>query len=259
MGVATLALTAMLASALPAPVEASKKSAAMAALKVAKHYYDAKQFAKAAERFHEAWGIDPNPAFLFNAARSEMRAFKLDQAEGHFKQYLGLKRIDAEGRRRASVHLDEVAAQRKVMAQQRKAIVVEKQRAVVAEQKAATATKTAKAGKQTDWLTTGLWAGGGALLGTSGLLYLLARAGRSDTNAMEVKSEEQLKEHNGQVQAQNGLRNLAIGAAAVGGGLSVWAFLRSGSSGDSSADAGTKDLHMAPWTDGRGLVFVGRF
>jgi len=244
---------------LPSPVHAgdnSHKAAAMAALKVAKHYYKAKEFNKAAERFHEAYRIDPNPAFLFNAARAEMRAFKLNAAEKNFKRYLGLKGIDSEGRRRAKVHLEEVADQRKVIADQNKAIVEHKQRAVVAEKRAATAAKTAP---RSDWLTVGLWAGGGAVLATSGLLYLLARAGRTDTNAMVVTNDQELQAHNEQVESQNGLRNVAVGFALLGAGLGTWAVLRSGSDGDATADASSHGLRVAPWFDGRGLAIGGRF
>ena len=77
--------------------------------------YNAGDFAKAAELYHTAFAIDPQPAFLFNAARSEQRLVLLDLAEEHFKQVLELEGLDASTRSRTAMHLQEIAAVRKAL------------------------------------------------------------------------------------------------------------------------------------------------
>lgn len=241
------ALLALSAVAAPAAVHADEASAqaAMAALKVAKHYYDGGQFDKAAERFHEAWKIDQNPAFLFNAARAEMRAFQLDKAEADFNQYLALTGIAGEGRRRAQVHLEEIGAQRKMLAN-----------------KAATPASGGAAGSSagrvnaavtgTDWLGIGLWTGTGVALLAAGGLYASARSARDETNKTVVSNEQQLAAHKDDVASQNQRRNIAIGVAAVGAGLGVWAFLR-------SSPASGSAWQLSPWSSGRGLALQAGF
>lgn len=233
----------MLGTRAPAAADEASAGAAMGALKLAKHYYDKKDFARAAARFHEAWSIDPNPAFLFNAARAEMRSFQLDAAEKHFRQYLGLKGIDAAGRRRAQVHVEEIAAQRKLLAAKRRPAPT-----------AAPATAVVKTDAP-DWMTIGLWAGSGVALVAAGGLYWSARSARDDTNKLVVNKEWELKDHNEQVEAQAMRRNIAVGAAVAGAGLAVWAWLNgSAAAGDAAAA-----LQVAPWHDGRGLAMRTRF
>lgn len=87
------------------------EGAAMGALKVAKHYYDKGDFEKAALRFHEAYKIHPNPAFLFNAARAEQRGFKLEAAERDFNEVLRRAK-DPKMLKRTRLHLAEIKAYR---------------------------------------------------------------------------------------------------------------------------------------------------
>ena len=112
----TLAVAVVLAT--PArPVYAASSTgsvkAAMGALELAKHHYKQGNFKKAAKLFIEAYGIHPNPAFLFNAGRAQQRAFALSEAEATYKKYLQVERKDKRGRSRAEMHLSEIAEVRK--------------------------------------------------------------------------------------------------------------------------------------------------
>ena len=92
------------------------EGAALGAHIAATHMYKNGNFKKAAELYHTAYNIDPQPAFLFNAARSEQRLVLLDVAEKHFKQLLELKGLDDATRKRTQMHLQEITAVRKAMA-----------------------------------------------------------------------------------------------------------------------------------------------
>ena len=85
----------------------------MGALELAKHHYKQGNFKKAATLFIEAYGIHPNPAFLFNAGRAQQRAFALSEAEATYKKYLQVEQKDKRGRSRAEMHLSEIAEVRK--------------------------------------------------------------------------------------------------------------------------------------------------
>jgi len=84
--------------------------AGQAMLEVATAEYKAGDFKKASEHFHACFDVDPkNLVCLFNAARSEQRAFLLDKAEEDFNLYLKLAPAsDEQGRKRAGLHLDEI-------------------------------------------------------------------------------------------------------------------------------------------------------
>lgn len=89
--------------------------AAMSALNLAKHHYKNGSFAKAAGLFQEAFDIDANPLFLYNAGRAWQRAFKLSRAKATFTTFLDLEAKGAfEGPdhtaavRRATMHLQEI-------------------------------------------------------------------------------------------------------------------------------------------------------
>ena len=98
------------AHAQPAPGHAPvAEDAAMAVLKLARHHYQAGEYAKAAGLFHQAWQIDPKPAFLFNAARAEQRAFQHKKAIADFDKLLQLPGLDAEVAKRSRTHRKECA------------------------------------------------------------------------------------------------------------------------------------------------------
>lgn len=92
------------------PTGKATTKAGQAMLEVATAEYKAGDFKKASEHFHACFDVDPkNLVCLFNAARSEQRAFLLDKAEEDFNLYLKLAPAsDEQGRKRAGVHLDEI-------------------------------------------------------------------------------------------------------------------------------------------------------
>lgn len=97
--------------------EASKPVAAQVLMSQAQAEYGAGHHDHAAQLFRRAYDLDPKPEYLFNAARAEQRAFKLDAAEHDFAAYLSLAAATDEGKRRARVHLQEVRATRQQLQQ----------------------------------------------------------------------------------------------------------------------------------------------
>jgi hypothetical protein len=69
---------------------------------------------------HNAFKIQPKAQFLFNAARAEHRAMKLDRAKKHFEQCLTLKDASAKIRRRAEMHIKEIATMKAALAKARR-------------------------------------------------------------------------------------------------------------------------------------------
>jgi tetratricopeptide (TPR) repeat protein len=111
-------LAAMLVALLARPALAgpSAAEAASGALQLARHHYEKGDYARAAGLFHEAFGIDPVPAYLFNAARAEQRGFLLDEAERDFGRFLGLPGAESAAKARAETHLKEVRETRAQLA-----------------------------------------------------------------------------------------------------------------------------------------------
>ncbi len=108
--VATVAGQPRLAHAAPPAERAAvaNPTAAKAAMDLARFHYSNRDYAQAARLFHQAYGLDPVPEYLFNAARAEQRGFELDDAERDFRTFLALEAISDESRKRAQVHLTEV-------------------------------------------------------------------------------------------------------------------------------------------------------
>lgn len=97
--------------------EADKEAAAQTILLAANAHYEAGRFDKAAAMYTTAFEVSRNPAYLFNAGRAWQRAYALDKAEGLLRRYLELEKRDDRGIRRATLHLQEIAAARKALAE----------------------------------------------------------------------------------------------------------------------------------------------
>ena len=82
--------------------------AALQALNVAKFHYKRGEFDQAALLLHSAFRIQPKAEFLFNAARAEHRAMKLNMAKRHFEHCLKLPDATEAVRRRAKMHIKEI-------------------------------------------------------------------------------------------------------------------------------------------------------
>ena len=108
-----VAAVSVLVTLPPAPATGAKPDAAtraaMGAMEMAKLLYKEGKYGKAAEFFHQAYAVKPIPGFLFNAARSEQRVFKLKEARRDFERLLKLEELDAQTRKRAKMHLKEIA------------------------------------------------------------------------------------------------------------------------------------------------------
>lgn len=219
----------------------------MGALRMANLHYQEGRFRKAAELYHDAFKTYPEAAFLFNAARAEMRDFQLDAAERDFRRYLELPGVDAAGQRRAHVHLDEIAAYRRDAAAKREAAA------------AAAAAKIRASSRGKDGLTIGLWVGGGSLLVTGAALYGVAYAGRVATNKMEVADAAAKATHDADVSQQATLRNGAVVAALIGAGLCGWAAQRRFFTADDAAAPAAASLWLAPSPGGVQLGIGGAF
>ena len=250
---AVLLCTTLLGVAMPAHCEETASSkAALSALGLANHHYKAGHFKKAASLYHEAFGIDAKAAFLFNAARAEMRAFDHAAAKRDFARYLSLKDATEKGRTRARAHLQEMAAYDAKLAEQRRQV---KTQASSATAKAVAAAR-ADASRPMDGLTIGLWVGAGALLIGSGSLYGVAAILRSGTNKQDITSMEDKEKHDKEVQTQSSIRNLSVVLLVAGAGVGAWAALRT--RGPRTPDTSAA-MQVSPWANGRGLSLVGRF
>jgi len=288
---AAVATTALV----PAPAHANE-AAAMGALKLAKHYYDKGDFKKAAERFREAYGIHPNPAFLFNAARAEQRGFMLDDAERDFKEVLK-KSKDKTMRHRAEVHLQEIAAYRKQLAAQgtdaakakaaadkakrdaekakREAAAARKE-AAQAKEEAAVA-KKAVHGKGAQKVVAGmaglslkekvLYGASAGLLVISAITYGVALSARGQAVDLEPRindaenplvREELIEQHQKKVEDSGAARGLSVITLGLGVGLGWYNYAYGAPSKDEPAKA-TSGWRLDPWVDGRGLALSGRF
>ena len=131
-----LTLAAALATAQPAPTDAAKPAAgaeikpdggdaayskaAMQALSVARFHYKRGEFLQAAALLHNAYRIQPKVEFLFNAARAEHRAMKLNIAKRHFQHCLKLKDVPEKVSRRATMYIKEIETMQAALAKARK-------------------------------------------------------------------------------------------------------------------------------------------
>ena len=227
----------------------------MGALALAKHHYQNKQYKEAAKLFHQAYKLHPLPGFLFNAARSEQRAFQLDAAEEHYREVLTLKDVDAETRKRAEFHLGEVKEIRKRLAQERKQAedAAEKRRkAASAARRAEEADKQAEAKKAAEEGTAkgasaapgSGWKGpvGFATAGVGavalGLGVYLALDASSQNDALNAKLEQtdgsgkitgisktEYKAEVDAINATNTNSRIAMGAGLVALSASAWMLL----------------------------------
>lgn len=223
-----------------------RREAAMGALRMANLHYQEGRFRKAAELYHDAFNTYPEAAFLFNAARAEMRDFQLDRAERDFRRYLELPGVDASGQRRAQVHLEEIAAYRRDAAAKSDAAAAA----------AAAAMRANSRGK--DGLSIGLWVGGGSLLVTGAVLYGVAYVGRLATNDMQVADAAAKSTHDADVSRQASLRNGAVVAALVGAGLCGWAAQRRFFAASDAASTATS-LWLLPRPGGAQVGIGGAF
>lgn len=284
-------------AALPAQTRAADtdKAAAMGALKLAKHYYDQGEFKKAAERFREAYAIDANPAFLFNAARAEQRGFMLDEAERDFNAVLAASKDD-KMRHRAQVHLQEIKAYRAQLsahggdAAKAKADVERAQKdaerakqdaakARAEAQKArdqAAAAKAQQQAKGAQQVVAGmagmslkqkvLFGSAAGLVVLSAVVYGVAISTRSSAVDMEKQiagesdaatRESLIADRAVKVETSTSQRNASILALGIGVGLGWYAYAHGAPV--ARKEPGKTALSWAPWVDGRGVVVAARF
>lgn len=107
-----------------APTTLSAKgndSATQKILSSANAHYKAGRFAKATGMYVTAHELSGNSAFLFNAGRSEQRAFRLDSAEKHFRAYLAAEKSNEGGIAKAKLHLKEISEARAALKREGKA------------------------------------------------------------------------------------------------------------------------------------------
>ncbi len=259
----------------------------MAALALAKHHYAKKEYKVAAQRFHDAYKIHPLPGFLFNAARSEQRAFLLGAAETHYREVLTLDGVDARTRKRTEVHLGEVEETRKRLGEEaaRAAEAQRKKDAAASEKERISAAKAAsvKNAPASTMANKGATVGGGGAavaawktpvaFGATGVgvvvlgvgAYLLKVA--ADDSA-KVEEDLQRKDDSGKIvgisndeynaakQDIEGQQTIAIATMATGAlAAGVGAYLLM--SRPASIGAASRSWHVTP--TGRGLLVSWRF
>ena len=263
----TLALPLLALSSAPrASWAQAGENAALGAHTAATHMYKTGNFKQAAELYHTAFKIDPQPAFLFNAARSEQRLMLLDVAEKHFKQVLQLKGLDERTRSRAKMHLQEIAAVRKVVASAKASSAkpatppAGKNEARPAPTKPVMPSTTLAAGQGT-WKAPAGWAsvGTGAVLTGVGAWLLISYM--SDQTALDERQDKvngdgkvlgiSYDKYEEEQQALWTRRGLGIGATGVGlaaAGVGAWMLLTA-----------PEDNPVAILPTARGALLVWRF
>ncbi len=212
---------------------------ALSAHKLATHMYKSGNFKKAAELYHTAFKIDPQPAFLFNAARSEQRAMLLAAAEEHLRQVLALKGVDSLTRSRSELHLQEVIAVRKALASAEakgtnaptEGVRASSPPPKPAKEPAATAVVVKEGG----WKGSAGWAslGAGAILAGLGTWLLISYLG--DQAALDERHEAlddnglvadisyaEYKQEQGSLWTRRGLGMGAAGAGLAAMGAGAW-------------------------------------
>ena len=220
---ATPAVVAPAATAAAAP---SQAEGARGAQKEAAAEYAAGRFRKSAELFHTCFGLDATQfGCLFNAARSEQRDFQLDSAEATFRRFLDVAPQDHEGRRRATVHLDEIRDTR--------ARLQAEKAAAAAVTIAVAPTETVE--KPGSWLRPAGWgaAGAGVVLAAVGVAVLVRASGeQADLDAKVADRQngkvsgidyaayaEQQADLNGRYYLGDALLGVGVACAGVGAWL----------------------------------------
>ncbi|GEM_PF-3156698 len=276
-----VAAMAMIAALVHTPAAHANEAAAMGALKVAKHYYDKGEFKKAAERFHEAYGIHKNPAFMFNAARAEQRAFMLAEAERDFRIVLKTSK-DKEMRRRTQIHLDEIKAYRTRLAKGQSDAEKAKADADRARKEAAAAkaeadqAKTAAERKGRQRVVSGvvgMTTKEKVLYGVSAGLFVFSAIayggaivfnGEADTAATSAVNtpdpalrNNELAEHETLASKASGMQVLSISLFLVGGGVGWYTYAFGGPDDPEPTKKAT--WRFAPTIHRPGLVLSGSF
>ena len=80
---------------------ADKSRMAVTLAQQASKSFETGDFARASELYLAAWRTDPNPDFLFGAARSAHLGGITDKATELYRQFLGTEGADGERKRRA--------------------------------------------------------------------------------------------------------------------------------------------------------------
>lgn len=87
---------------------ADKSRMAVTLAQQASKSFETGDFARASELYLAAWRTDPNPDFLFGAARSAHLGGITDKATELYRQFLGTEGADGERKRRAQEYLNEL-------------------------------------------------------------------------------------------------------------------------------------------------------
>jgi len=207
----------------PPPKAATPKSAThnaeqgLAAFQLGVSLYRKAEYGKAAGLFHTAFGLDPKPVYLFNAARSEHKGGFLDDALRDYDRCTKVAGADAKVVAKAAELARGIRAERKKKAAAEQAL---------RDQKAAALKKAAEAHA---WRTPTGWAGvgvGALLIGVGSWMILSASSERDDLNKkLDNKDKDGLYvdiDYETYDSQMNDLdQRSAIGVTAAVGGLAV--------------------------------------
>lgn len=100
---------ALVLAATAAPASPAKKSAAEAAYADGQKKYAAADYLGAAQRFKEAFELDPDPVYLFNAAQAFRFGTSCAAAAEHYKRFLAAAPT-APNRAKVEKYIDEMTA-----------------------------------------------------------------------------------------------------------------------------------------------------
>ena len=236
--------------------------AALQAMNVAKFHYKRGEFEQAALLLHSAFRIQPKAEFLFNAARAEHRAMKLNMAKRHFEHCLKLPDAPDAVRRRAAMHIKEIETVQRALAKARREASV-----VLAPPAPVTATVVRKPAPPAApaWQTPAGWGGlglGVALLGAGAWVWSSYAADQQALNdrvddkdaAGKVVGIDWERYEAGQesLNSRAALRTGLIAGGAVAAAAGTWLLLTA------RDDPKASSWHVAPAV-GRGVVASLRF
>ena len=87
---------------------ADKSTMAVTLARQASKSFETGDFSRASELYLAAWRTDPNPDFLFGAARSAHLGNITDKATELYRQFLATEGADGDRKRRAQEYLNEL-------------------------------------------------------------------------------------------------------------------------------------------------------
>ena len=179
--------------------------------------FQAKDFVEAAKLFMQAYGKDPKPALVFNAARAYEEAGMYGDAAGLFRLFVSISQ-DAEGTAKAKERLAAMEAKSAPAAAAAKADP--KASAPIGVRESAMPQSSAAEPAWPRWAVTGSAA---AFVVGGVALMAVARADSYAAAALPTRNDGEIATYNSRFDSAEQLWGAGVGVTVVGAGLGAWA------------------------------------